>query len=98
MPLYVEKLLARFEHKTPTKPQHSPHSAPPRHFGASAQIPVEHDSSPTLPPDRIKRIQQIVGTLVALSSIAAEQAQATKQTEKHVHTLLDYLATPNNAT
>jgi hypothetical protein len=110
MPAYVDKLLARFEHKPPTTPQHSPHSAPPRHFGTTAQIPVDHDLSPTLPPDRIKRIQQIVGTimyyaravdittLVALSSIAAEQAQATEQTEQHVHTLLDYLATHNNAT
>ena len=39
-----------------------------------------------------------ITTLVALSSIAAEQAQATEQTEKHVHTLLDYLATHKNAT
>jgi hypothetical protein len=31
--------------------------------------------------------------LVALSSIAAEQAQATEQTEKHVHNLLEYLTT-----
>jgi hypothetical protein len=110
MPMYVDKLLARFEHKPPTKPQHSPHSAPPRHFGTTAQIPVDHDLSPTLPPGRIKRIQQIVGTimyyaqavdittLVALSSIAAEQAQATEQTEKHVHTLLDYLATHKTTT
>jgi hypothetical protein len=110
MPLYVEKLLAKFDHKPPTKPQHSPHIAPPRRFGTTAQIPVDHDLSPTLPPERIKRIQQIVGTimyyaravdittLVALSSIAAEQAQATEQTEQHVHVLLDYLATHHNAT
>ena len=38
-----------------------------------------------------------ITTLVALSSIAAEQAQATEQTEKLVHTLLDYLATHKNA-
>jgi hypothetical protein len=109
MPMYVDKLLARIEHKPPKKPQHSPHSAPPRQFGATVQIPVDHDLSPALPPDRIRRIQEIVGTvmyyaravdittLVALSSIATEQAQATEQTEKHVHTLLDYLATHKNA-
>lgn len=110
MPDYVNKLLAKFDHPSPTNPQHSPHSAPPRQFGAASQTPVDHDSSPSLPPDRIKRIQQIVGTimyyaravdittLVALSSIAAEQAKATEQTEKHVHTLLDYLATHRDAT
>ena len=36
--------------------------------------------------------------LVALSSIAVEQAQATENTEQHVHTLLDYLATHRDAT
>jgi hypothetical protein len=64
MPTYINKLLARFEHKSPAKPQHSPHSAPPRQFGATAQNPVDHDLSPSLPPDRIKRIQQIVGTVM----------------------------------
>ena len=110
MPTYVERLLTRFEHPTPLKPQHSPHSAPPRIFGTTSQEPVDHDMSPPLPPERVKRIQQIVGTvmyyaravdittLVALSSIAAEQAQATEQTERHVHTLLDYLATHKDAT
>jgi hypothetical protein len=38
-----------------------------------------------------------ITTLVALSSIAAKQAQATEQTEKHIHTLLDYLTTHKNA-
>jgi hypothetical protein len=110
MPNYVTKLLERFNHPAPKRPQHSPHAAPPRQFGATAQEPVKHDTTPTLAPDRIKRIQQIVGTvmyyaravdvttLVALSSIAAEQAQATEQTEKHVHQLLDYLHTHQDAT
>ena len=110
MPNYVTKLLEQFNHPPPKRPQHSPHAAPPRQFGASAQEPVKHDNTPKLAPDRINRIQQIVGTimyyaravdvttLVALSSIAAEQAQATEQTEKHVHQLLDYLHTHQDAT
>ncbi len=85
MPGYVDKLLARFNHEPPSKPQHSPHAAPLRLFGLDAQKPVEHDNLPVLLPDRIKRIQQIIGTimyyaravdlttLVALSSIASEQ-------------------------
>jgi len=110
MPGYISKLLSRFEHKSPAKPQHSPHAAPPRHFGRDAQNPVEHDNLPVLPPDRIKRIQQIIGTimyyaravdlttLVALSSIASEQAAATADTEKRVQQLLDYLHTHKDAT
>ena len=110
MPGYVNKLLARFDHKMPAKPQHSPHAAPPRQFGKDAQKPVEHDTMPLLPPDRIKRIQQIIGTimyyaravdlttLVALSSIASEQTKATQNTEKKVTQLLDYLQTHKDAT
>ena len=110
MPGYVDKLLARFDHKPPARPQNSPHAAPPRLFGKEAQIPLDHDPEPILPPDRIKRIQQIIGTimyyaravdlttLVALSSIAAEQTKATKNTEKRVAQLLDYLHTHKDAT
>jgi hypothetical protein len=91
MPNYINKMLARFDHKPPTKPQHSPHIAPTRKFGPPAQEPVEHDTSKPLPPDRIQRIQQIVGTimyyaravdlttLVALSSIAAEQKNGDRK-------------------
>jgi hypothetical protein len=65
---------------------------------------------PLLPPDRIKRIQQIIGTimyyaravdlttLVALSSIASEQTKATQNTENRVTQLLDYLHTHKDAT
>ena len=110
MPGYVDKLLARFEHTAPHKPQHSPHIAPTRKFGNDAQEPVEHDDLPILPPDRITRIQQIIGTilyyaravdlttLVALSSIASEQTKATTATEARVAQLLDYLYTHKNAT
>ena len=110
MPGYVDKLLARFDHKAPARPQHCPHAAPPRLFGKDAQMPLDHDSEPILPPDRIKRIQQIIGTimyyaravdlttLVALSSIASEQTKATENTEKRVTQLLDYLHTHKDAT
>ena len=62
--------------------------------------------------DRRKRIQQIVGSilylhyaravdltvLMALSTIAGEQAKATEHTERTVEQLLDYLATHPDAT
>jgi hypothetical protein len=110
MPGYVNKLLARFEHTPPRHPQHSPHAAPLRKFGPAAQEPIEQDTLPILPLHRIRRIQQIIGTilyyaraidlttLVALSSIAADQTQATEDTEKRVSHLLDYLHTHNDAT
>eukprot|EP00957_Ditylum_brightwellii_P125207 9544637-Ditylum_brightwellii.AAC.1 len=57
----------------------------------------------------IKRIQDIVGKLLyysravdptlaaALSTIASQQATATKQAEEACHQLLDYVATHANA-
>ena len=110
MPGYIDKLLARFDHKPPAKPQHSPHAAPPRKFGQDAQQPVEHDNLQILPPNCIKCIQQIIGTimyyaravdlttLVALSSIASDQAKAMQKTETWVTQLLDYLHTHKDAT
>jgi len=83
---------------------------PPRKFGPTAQEPTDHDTSPLLPPTRVTRIQQIVGTimyyaravdltaLVALSSIASEQAKATVDTEQRIEQLLDYLHTHKDAT
>lgn len=105
MPKYIPKLLQRYAHDVPTKPQHCPHRAPPRTYGKDAQLPVPADDSQLLPKDRRRRIQAIIGSilfyaravdntvLVALSSIAMTQANATEQTEQHVSQLLDYLAT-----
>jgi hypothetical protein len=110
MPGYMDNMLAGFEHTPPHKPQHSPHAAPPRKFGIDTQEPVEHDQLPILPPDHIKRIQQIIGTvlyyaravdimtLVPLSSIASDQTKSTTATKAKVVQLLDYLYTHKDAT
>ena len=100
----------RHKHKPPRKPQHSPHATPPCKFGHDALEPIKHDHQPLLPPDRIKRIQQIIGTilyyaravdittLVTLSSITAKQTKATESTKTRVVQLLDYLYTHKDAT
>jgi hypothetical protein len=64
MPGNVDKLLARFNHTPPDKPQHSPHADPPQIFGPAVQEPTDHDTLALLPPDRVTRIQQIVGTIM----------------------------------
>ena len=110
MPGYVVRLLTRFDHKAPMRPQHSPHAAPLRTYGTNPQLPVPRNTQHMLPPNRIRRIQQIVGTimyyarainnttLVILSSIAAEQSKATPSTESDTEQLLDYLCTHKEAT
>ena len=109
MPGYIQKLLDRHNHPSPTKPQHAPHPIPPRTYGAESQKPHPTDKSPPIDEHGIKRIQQIVGgilyyaravdvtVLAALSTLAAEQTTATKQTNNKVTQLLDYLAMHPNA-
>ena len=70
---------------------------------------MEEDDSPTLTEKEIKRVQDIVGTLlyygrtvdptllVALSAIASSQAHGTKALQTACHQLLDYVATHPNA-
>ena len=69
----------------------------------------EKDTSATLLPERLLRVQKIIGSLpyyaravdnkllVALNTITACQSKLTIRMEQLVHTLLDYVATyPND--
>jgi hypothetical protein len=109
MPGYIDNFLIKFKHPRPSKPRLSPHACLPIAYGATTQFAPDNDSSALLPADRKRRIQEIVGSLlyyaravdnkllVALSAIAARQAQATVATEQAVQLLLDYVATyPND--
>jgi hypothetical protein len=110
MPEYVSKLLAKFQHNAPQKPQYSPHRAPPKKYGTAAHDPIPPDTTPKIDAPRIKIIQQVIGgvlyytravdmtVLPALSTVASDQASATENTEAHVQQLLDYLATHPHAT
>ena len=64
MPKYIAKALHKFAHPAPSSPQHAPYKAPTIVYGAKTQRPVEDDTSPTLPEERITRIRNIVGTLL----------------------------------
>ena len=84
----------------PTKPQHSPYRAPKKVYGAAAQDTIVPDDSAKLNKEQIKLIQQVIGVclyygravddtiLPALSAIASEQSNGTRQTmEKNNPTL-----------
>jgi hypothetical protein len=110
MPGYVQAALHKFQHPLPTKPEDSPHAWNPPNYGAKIQYAPDADTTKLLPPDRITRIQRIIGTLlyyslavdptmlVALGSIAATQAHATDTTAAAVIQLLNYAATHPDAT
>jgi hypothetical protein len=86
MPGYIKKLLLKYKHRMPTKPQHCPYAPAPKQYGAKAQAPLPVDISPKLSPEEIKEIQRVIGSilyyaravditvLMALSSIAIEQS------------------------
>ena len=106
---YIDNLLIKYNHPKPRKPQHAPHAHREIIYGAKEQLLPEADTSPPLDEAGIKRIQGIVGSLLyyaravdnkllaTLSAISAQQSKATKNTEKAVTQLLDYVATyPND--
>jgi hypothetical protein len=63
MPKYIPKALLKFQHPTPDSPQHQPYKHAPIQYGARVQRVVINTSAP-LSPDAIKRVQNIVGTLL----------------------------------
>ena len=108
MPGYIKKMMQEYGHVIPTRLQMCPYSPEPKKIGSEAQAPLPTNESPKLDEKGIKRIQQIVGSilyyartvdmtvLVALSTIAIDQTKATKQTMDRCIQLLDYLARNQN--
>jgi len=109
MPKYVIKQLVKYEHPMPKRLQHCPYSPNPIQYGKDNQNVTPEDNSPKLDKNGKKRIQQVVGSflyyaravditiLMALSSIAAEQANPTENTMKRINQLMDYMATHPDA-
>jgi hypothetical protein len=108
MPGYVAAALRRFGVAVPCKQTHSPALYTPPVYGSAQQMTTV-DSSPSLPPARAKRIQEIVGVflyyaravdatmLTALNKIASAQAAPTEALEVAVDHFLQYAATWPNA-
>eukprot|EP00804_Cyclotella_cryptica_P020493 CCRYP_019412-RA/>CCRYP_019412-RA protein AED:0.05 eAED:-0.04 QI:0/0/0/1/0/0.5/2/0/1372 len=110
LPGYIKKVLQRFQHETPTTPQHCPYQPHPKTFGTNSQDTLPPDDSKPLDADGVKRVQQVVGSLLfyaravdntilpALSTIASSQAAATELTLAQCTQLLDYCASNPDAT
>jgi hypothetical protein len=110
MPRYIIKQLQKYKHASPPWPQHCPFSPEPKRYGNDAQRPLPEDTSSPLSKDDIKHVQRVIGSilyyaravdltvLMALSTIASEQAKGTESTMEKTKQLLDYLATHPDAT
>ena len=105
---YITNLILKFGHKSPTKPQLSPHRYRDIVYGSKHQLAAEEDTSPKLTNAGIKRVQTIVGALlyyarlvnnkllVGISAIGTQQAAVTEQTVASIDQLLDHVATYPN--
>jgi hypothetical protein len=110
MPGYIERALARFEHRKPQHQQHSPHPYTQPEFGTKVQFAPLPDNSKILPKKDITKIQEILGTLlyyaravdstllVAISALSSEQTKSTEATMQKITHLLNYCATHPEAT
>jgi hypothetical protein len=66
---YIDNALNRFQHPTPSKPQHSPHNWMQSTYGANLQYAPYPDDTDPLEPPEITRIEQITGTFVLSKSM-----------------------------
>jgi hypothetical protein len=92
MPGYVKAMLHKYQHPSPTQAQNAPHTWTVPNHGAKQQLTNPEDTTTPLNLEEIKRVQQITGTLlyyaravdptllVALGTIAAQQARGTATT------------------
>ena len=105
MPGYIRRALQRFQIIPPDKPQDAPHAWTKPVYGKNPQLPTAADTSPPLGKKDLKRLEELVGTLlyygravdsstlVALGTIASAQVNGTQATKAAMKQLLDYLAT-----
>ena len=103
MPGYIEKVLKRFQNTAKGRKQHSPHEWRVPMYGKTTQF-VTNNTSPPVPTSAKKHVQQFVGALlyyalaldltilVALGSIASQQANPTEKTMSELTWLLNYCA------
>ena len=97
MPGYVKDALHKFQHPTPTRPQHSPQQwTVPKYRSTAPQLAHPEDESPALNPEEENTVQQVVGKLfyyaravyptmlVSLNTIASQQSKSIQETEKKV--------------
>ena len=102
---YIAKVVLKYGHPIPNKPQLSPHKHREVVYSAKEQLAPEDDTTPTLDSQGTKRVQGIVGALlyyvwavdnkllVGLSAIGSQHASATQRTNEAIDQILDYCAT-----
>ena len=89
-PVYVNEVLQKSQHSTPSRPQHSHHQCnPPKYVSTAPQIAHQSTEFTQLSPPEANTVKQVVGIflyyvravdptmLLTLNRTAAEQSNST---------------------
>jgi hypothetical protein len=64
MPGYIKAALHKYQHPSPARPEHAPHTWNPPIYGAKTQFVNETTPSPNLSDKDVNKPQQLTGTLL----------------------------------
>jgi hypothetical protein len=105
MPGYIKAALHKYQHASPDRPEHAPHTWNPPIYGAKTQFVKDETLSPALSNKDVNKLQQLTGTLLyyarvvdptlimPINVLASEQSNATEFTSDKVIKLLNYCNT-----
>ena len=105
VPGSVPKVLHKFQHLAPIKPQYAPHTCTPPVYGQKVQHSLPLETLPVFDKKGIKRVLSVTGAfqyhtraidptmIVAVNELASEQAAPTEKTIKKCKIILDYAHT-----
>ena len=89
---YIKKVLQKYTHEVPKRPQRSPYLVAPIKCGKGAQDSIPEDITGKVSEEEVLKVQQVVGSiiyyvramnlmaLISPSTIVSEQLKATGRT------------------
>jgi hypothetical protein len=101
MPGYIKAYLHKYQHPSPTRPEHAPHQWNMPVYGAKTQYVQDTQDSPALLPKDVTCLQQLGGTLLyyaraveptlimLVNVLDSEQTRATAATADKIIKLLN---------
>jgi hypothetical protein len=105
MPGYIKAAINKYQHATPTRPEHALHTWNPPVYGAKTQYVEDENNSPALSAKDVNKLQQLTGTLlyyaravdptliISINVLASEQTKSAADTTDKVIKLLNYCNT-----
>jgi hypothetical protein len=82
MPVYINAALHKYQHASPARPEHAPHTWNPHVYGAKTQFVENETTSPALSDKDVNKLQQLTGTLFYYArAVATTIIMPIKQTK-----------------